>query len=140
MQVAWIGWVSYPLWGGSTQTQAAGFWFAARHRVEADVIGISPETIPVLGTDKNVTRQLLDWTAPLPSVDMVGDPQEHAAMVKHWHAQWGDRRQEIAIIGLDLDEHVASSALDSCLLTDTEIAAGPSSWIHIADPFPEWGR
>lgn len=134
----WVGELS--IVGGSTQTQAAGFWFAARHRVEADVIGISAETIPVLGTDKNVTRQLLDWTAPLPSVEMVGDPQEHAAMVKHWHAQWGDRRQEIAIIGLGLDEHVASSALDSCLLTDTEIAAGPSSWIHMADPFQEWGR
>lgn len=134
----WVGEVS--IVGGSTQTQAAGFWFAARHRVEAGLIGIPPEAIAMLGAGRNAAAQLQEWSAPLPTVDLVDDPREHASMAKQWHVQWGDRRQEMAVIGVGLDEQLARSALDACLLTDQELAAGPSSWMRLADPFPEWVR
>lgn len=134
----WVGEVS--IVGGSTQTQAAGFWFAARHRVEAGLTGIPPEAIALLGGGRNKAALLQEWTAPLPPAEMVDDPREHAAMARQWDAQWGDRRQELAVIGVGLDEQVARSVLDACLLSDDELAGGPSSWLNLEDPFPEWVR
>ncbi|MBK0052730.1 GTP-binding protein [Stenotrophomonas sp. S39] len=134
----WVGEVS--IVGGSTQTEAAGFWFGARHRIEADVIGVPPEAIAMLkgGWDSNPILQ--EWTAPLPPADMVDDQQEYLAMQRQWHPQWGDRRQELAVIGIGLDEGVARKALDAALLSDSELVRGPSSWLQLADPFPVWRR
>jgi hypothetical protein len=41
-------------------------------------------------------------------------------------------------IGQDLDVPAATAALDSCLLTDAEFAAGPAAWTRLRDPFPRW--
>ncbi len=30
--------------------------------------------------------------------------------------------------------------LDACLLTEDELAAGPSEWCSFTDPFPVWMR
>jgi len=133
----WVGEVS--IVGGSTQTQAAGFWFGARHRVDADVVGIPPEAV-VMIHDVDDSDLVSQWTAPLPPMEMVDDPREFAAMQKQWHPQWGDRRQELALIGIGLDEPAARAALDACLLTDAELIRGPSAWMRLPDPFPQWRR
>jgi G3E family GTPase len=46
--------------------------------------------------------------------------------------------QEIVFFGLDLDGAALDAALGSCLLTPSELLAGPMSWGTYADPFPEW--
>jgi len=134
----WVGEVS--IVGGSTQTEAAGFWFASRHRVETGMIGIPPEAIAMLGAGRNQAALLREWTAPLPTADQVDDAQEYAAMQRLWDPRWGDRRQELAIIGIGLDEAVARQALDAALLTDAEMMHGPSAWMQLPDPFPAWRR
>lgn len=44
--------------------------------------------------------------------------------------------QDLAFIGLDLDEEALTSALDAAALTDAELTAGPAVWAGFPDPFP----
>jgi G3E family GTPase len=57
---------------------------------------------------------------------------------KIWAEPFGDRRQAIAFIGIDLDPSNLSAQLDGCLLSDSEMVAGESSWATLPDPFPSW--
>lgn len=74
----------------------------------------------------------------MPSAEEVGDPREHAAMCRLWHPLWGDRRQELAVIGIGLDEARVRAELDACLLDEREMALGPEAWRELPDPFPQW--
>lgn len=56
----------------------------------------------------------------------------------HWQEPFGDRRQEIVFIGADLKRDLVQAVMDSCLLTDREMAAGPQAWQSLPDPFPAW--
>ena len=55
-----------------------------------------------------------------------------------WQPPYGDRRQELVLIGRHLDEDHVCHVLDEALLTDAEFHAGPSSWVNFADPLPSW--
>jgi G3E family GTPase len=57
---------------------------------------------------------------------------------KCWVEPWGDCRQEIVFIGVDLDQDGLRKTLDSCLLDDSEMAQGEEGWRTMADPFPFW--
>ncbi|WP_431820931.1 GTP-binding protein [Burkholderia sp. F1] len=51
----------------------------------------------------------------------------------------GDRRQELVLIGIDLDAGAWRAKLDACLLTDKEFALGAAGWTELFDdPFPAW--
>ncbi len=45
---------------------------------------------------------------------------ERRRLLDRWHPRFGDRRQEIAFVGVDLDLEEVCSALDSCLLSEEE--------------------
>jgi G3E family GTPase len=119
----WVGELSTV--GGATQHEAAGFWFAARDRVDQRRVGEK------LRTGERVT-------APLPEAHLVHDENEYAAMKRLWDPAWGDRRQELAVIGVGLDEKRVREELDACLLTDREMRLGPAGWQGLPDPFPRW--
>jgi len=57
---------------------------------------------------------------------------------KEWAEPFGDRRQAIAFMGIDLDSSDLSARLDDCLLTDSEMTSGEHSWAILPDPFPSW--
>lgn len=59
---------------------------------------------------------------------------------KEWREPFGDRRQAIAVMGIDLDPGTIRAQLDACLLTDAEVAAGAESWQSLSDPFPCWSH
>lgn len=61
-------------------------------------------------------------------------------MRKLWHPWWGDRRQELAVIGVAMDEPAVRAELDACLLNDEELRAGPLLWQLLPDAFPAWAR
>ena len=42
--------------------------------------------------------------------------------------EYRDRRQEIVFIGRNIKESVIKELLDSCILTDEEMALGPTKW------------
>ncbi|WP_422508664.1 GTP-binding protein [Stenotrophomonas sp. GZD-301] len=137
----WVGELSGV--GPAMQTQAAGFWYAARERVAAGLEGTAPvlPPTPVPYTDVGWARQQMAcWTAPMPAVDEVGDPGEYQAMRRLWHPWWGDRRQELAVIGVAMDAVAVRTELDACLLNDEEMRAGPLLWQVLPDAFPTWAR
>jgi len=78
------------------------------------------------------------WWAVAPRDRWPNDPQSVAWIESKWQEPFGDRRQELVIIGVELDEARARSLLDSCLLTDEELDMGREVWSAWPDPFPEW--
>ncbi|KAL7545161.1 hypothetical protein ACHAWF_008516, partial [Thalassiosira exigua] len=64
-----------------------------------------------------------------------------AAIAPLWDEEFGDRQQEIVIIGQRLDEAAITAALNECLLSDEEVKRGRDSWHEMCqeagDPFYE---
>jgi G3E family GTPase len=60
------------------------------------------------------------------------------AIRAEFRGPFGDRRQEIVIIGQGLDEAAIRRSLDACLIDSSEMRLGPLGWAHLADPFPVW--
>lgn len=55
-----------------------------------------------------------------------------------WHPQFGDRKQELVFIGMNMDKDRLKAGLDACLLTKKELALGESAWSNFEDPFPKY--
>ena len=54
---------------------------------------------------------------------------------KEWDDQFGDRMQEIVLIGKDLDKESLTVQLDACLLTQKELSKSSKYWESIGDNF-----
>ena len=48
---------------------------------------------------------------------------------------YGDRKQELVFIGIDLKKEEIIAKLDQCLLSDEEFAQGPECWSTFESPF-----
>ncbi|MFX1735489.1 zinc metallochaperone GTPase ZigA [Paraburkholderia sp. A1RI_3L] len=94
--------------GGACRHGPAGMWWAAQDR----------STWP---DDEALEAEI--------AADWYGDANDMSI---------GDRRQELVMIGVDLDTQAWRAKLDACLLTDAEYAAGPAAWRQLPDPFPAW--
>lgn len=79
------------------------------------------------------------WWASVDPVDWPDDPESLALIRSRWQEPYGDRQQELVLIGIDMDEDALRERLDACLLDDQELDGGPDSWRRLPDPFPEWG-
>ncbi|MFL6703530.1 MAG: GTP-binding protein [Paraburkholderia graminis] len=95
--------------GGACRHGPAGMWWAAQDRSEW------PDA-----DDELAAEIAADW---------YGAPDDVST---------GDRRQELAMIGVGIDPTLWSAKFDACLLTDDEYAVGPQGWQQFADPFPAW--
>lgn len=83
------------------------------------------------------------WWAALDPAEWPADTAERAEVEADMQiggapAPFGDRRQELVLIGLDLNQAALQARLDACLLTDAEMSAGAAAWATYADPFPGW--
>lgn len=79
-----------------------------------------------------------EWWSAIPAEDWPDDPELHHEISKLSQPPYGDRRQELVVIGHDLGEADFRRRLDRCLLTDEEFEAGPEVWGNYDDPIPEW--
>ena len=66
-------------------------------------------------------------------------PEDRAHIDRVWMDGNGDCRQEIVLIGQDMNQEALTEMLDDCLLTEEELSFDEKSWhMHFADQFPEW--
>ena len=105
------------------------FWLATR----PDVAGMWSQA----GGACQLQPGGLFWAA-VPESEWPQDPSVRRAMLASFEGPFGDRRQEIAIIGAHMDEPTLRAMLDACLLTDAEMALGREAWAGFADPIPAW--
>jgi G3E family GTPase len=75
------------------------------------------------------------WLAALPKDEWPDDEVECQRALADWDPEIGDRKQELVLIGVDMDPKEMARTLDSCLLTDSEMEFGPLFWAGANDPF-----
>jgi len=78
------------------------------------------------------------WWAAVPHTGWPIDDEIEKDIHRNWQEPFGDRRQELVIIGNDLDQKALTEQLDWCRLTDAEMAKGEAGWAKFKDPFAEW--
>ena len=103
------------------------FWLASR----MDLVG----GLNLAGTETHYASAGQWWAA---RDDHAREFHMPARTRKEWREPFGDRRQAIAFMGVELDADSLRTQLDSCLLTEAELAAGTESWHELIDPFPSW--
>lgn len=77
------------------------------------------------------------WWVTAPKQYWPKDADALSRIQAQMQEPYGDRRQEIVLIGMDMDREKLTAMLDGCLLTDEEMEAGPMSWREFPDPFPK---
>ncbi|MCS6285373.1 MAG: GTP-binding protein [Nitrospira sp.] len=78
------------------------------------------------------------WRAMMPEEQWPDSPEVKAQIKAMWHPDFGDRRQQLVLIGQQMDEAALRKALDACLLTAAELGEGRAAWRTYPDPFPRW--
>ena len=104
------------------------FWIATRPDWAAE--------FSLAGAMSSVTP-LGRWWASVPEERRPTHPEAQAEIARNWVAPWGDRRQQIVFIGVDMDRAEICARLDAALVNTADFA--PGDWTELADPFPRWG-
>jgi G3E family GTPase len=78
------------------------------------------------------------WWRFVPKNQWPQDEESTAGIMENWTAATGDCRQELVFIGQNIDFVQLAAELDSCLLTDAEMALGVEGWQLLPDPFGPW--
>lgn len=63
------------------------------------------------------------WWASIPARERRkrrGFMNDRQAILKKWHAGWGDRQHELVMIGVQMNERAVRNDLEACLLTPAE--------------------
>jgi len=110
-------------WQGVLRTKGF-FWLASRH----DIMGVWQSAGGAWQGEPSAR-----WVSALPEELRPEDSDASG-----WHPVWGDRCQQLVWIGISMDEPALRQMLDSCLLTDAEMAQGPEVWAEYPDPLPAW--
>ena len=65
-------------------------------------------------------------------------PQINESIKEFWTEPYGDRRQQLVFIGIDLNKDDLQKRLEACLLTEEELALGEEAWQKYHDPIHPW--
>ncbi len=105
------------------------FWIATRHdtginwSLAGHVARVSPAGNWLAGTPEHMRPQ---------------GPQVDEYMAEYWQEPFGDRRQELVFIGIQMPKEVMLEQINAALLTDAELALGEGGWQLFPDDFPIW--
>ena len=78
------------------------------------------------------------WWAALPCEEWPQEPAALARIKETWREPYGDRRQELVLLGDAAGLPALARELDGCLLNAEEFARAPREWVGLPDPFPAW--
>jgi G3E family GTPase len=117
-------WLSAP-WPGVLRAKG-WFWVASR----PNHVG----TVQLAGGTR-ATDLGGSWWAAVPPEKHPDDPALLAQLRALWDPVYGDRRQEIVVIGVDLDEDKLRAGFQSALMRGRELD-DPGSWARLPHPFP----
>ncbi|ROP61776.1 G3E family GTPase [Enterobacter sp. BIGb0383] len=78
------------------------------------------------------------WWASIPQERWPEEEEHRAAIMQNWIDGIGDARQELVFIGMEMDEVAVRAALNAALLSDAEMAEGPTGWLQYPDPLDSW--
>ena len=110
--------------------RSKGFvWLATRH----NWVGVWSQAGEIISLDYGG-----EWWATTTDADMPQDPTLVAEIRAQFEGEYGDRRQELVVIGIDLQRESIVTALNKCLLTDAEMARGWRAWRKFSDPLMDW--
>lgn len=104
------------------------FWVAADHKVAYEWAQA--------GGMKSV-RAAAMWWAAVPREHWGHPDGLRPDEQPSWHPRYGDREQQIVVIGQNLDEQKMRAQLDACLLDNRLAQADSKEWKKLKNPFPE---
>lgn len=104
------------------------FWLATRPLWVGELAVAGSQTM---------TARMGCWWAAVPKNQWPHDNQFEDFVSHNWDAIWGDRRQELVFIGINMDEARLRERLDNCLVAAPSFT--PERWQQLDDPFPDWG-
>jgi len=78
------------------------------------------------------------WWAALPREEWPEETGALARMQETWREPYGDRRQEMVLIGNAAQLADVVRQLNGCLLDAEEFARPVGEWTALPDPFPVW--
>lgn len=81
------------------------------------------------------------WWAAIPKREWPQNPETVKALMSRWHEAYGDRRQQLVFIGIDMNEADLRRRLDACLIGSDDAASVDYEALRLLpDPFPSWER
>ena len=78
------------------------------------------------------------WWAGVPAEAWPKDAVARSEILSGWQEPHGDRRQELVVIGVGMNEQALRDGFEHCLVTDVEMAEGVEAWRLFDDPFESW--
>ncbi|MBS4174918.1 GTP-binding protein [Bacillus sp. FJAT-49736] len=72
------------------------------------------------------------WIASLPEQEQSYYFESEPELLEEWDPQFGDRKTELVLIGIDMNHDEIKASLDQCLLTNEEVK---TDWGSLKDPF-----
>ncbi|MGM9927466.1 MAG: GTP-binding protein [Bacillus sp. (in: firmicutes)] len=107
--------------------RAKGFvWLATRN----EVAGLLSQAGPSL-----TLQGMGHWIAVYPEEEQKAVLRTEPEVAKRWDKIYGDRINELVMIGLKMNREQIEQELDVCLLTDEEMQ---QNWALFADPLPAY--
>lgn len=115
-------------WPGVVRSKGR-YWIASR-----------PEFCATWSQAGAVTRTELAgmWWSATPQEYWPQDEDSLQHIHSRMQAPYGDRQQELVVIGMGMDKAALIAAFDACLLTEAELTSGMDVWRQLSDPFPQW--
>jgi G3E family GTPase len=115
-------------WPGVVRSKGR-YWIATR-----------PEFCATWSQAGAVTRTELAgmWWVATPNEYWPEDAESFDHIKARWQEPYGDRQQELVIIGMQMNKAELTAQFDACLLTVEEIKLGMEAWETLPDPFPKW--
>ena len=127
--VRWNEWMKQK-WPGVIRSKGF-FWLATRMQY----VGVWSKA-----GRQNKFEMAGKWFATVNQENWPDDKAEIASVLQNWQEPFGDRRQELVIIGYakHMNEPFLRACFDSCLLTDEEMLLGENNWSNFRDPIPKY--